>query len=253
VSADHRRIGQTLARTSRMSIRALERLALVSLAAALLSLVAAIACIWLPTLQPARSGLAEARATLAKAREIRAGGYGADDRFDTMIEGLAAGSDTRIGRAIAVDLDHVKIGRSLERALGRRTPETESSIEGALARAAEALSPEGAAHRFDGETRGGRARATDILLGATLMLLSVGVALAMYVLVARRAELVNVAKRLGIPAYHAVDGSLGDELMVYLLTRSLTIPNESGTPECTREPASRYLVEVEPLSRGVTE
>ena len=237
-----------------MSIRALERLALVSLAAALSGLVAAIACLWLPaTWQSAQSDVTDARAMLAKARAIRSESYAADDRFDTMIEGLAAGTETGIRRAIAADLDHVKIARSLERALGRRTRETESSIEGALARAAEALSPEGAAHRLDAGTRVGPVPATDHLLGATLILLSVGLALAMYVLAARRAELVDVAERLGIPAYHAAHGSLGDELMVYLLTRSQPTPDESGAPDGTREAASRYLVEVEPLSRGVTE
>ncbi|MDQ2676659.1 MAG: hypothetical protein M3Y34_07595 [Actinomycetota bacterium] len=281
-----------------MSIRILERAAVFSLAAGHVSLVAAVVLLLVPDGFSRAAEVSRVRATLAKAQVLRGESRAVDDRFDTLVEGLVAGIGSGTPREIAADLDHVKTARSLERALGRRTTETEHSIDGALFRANEALSTLANGRPLvDVTARARNAGTAAAGLIIALVLLSSGAALAVRALAVRRADLVSIAERLRIPASHALDGSLGEEVTVYTITRSRRVLHETaGTavtfpssapcvsiptaavdpphcPQAAKEarasnrtilssPAQaedmpsiplsprRYLIDVEPLSRG---
>lgn len=216
-----------------MSIRTLERIAILSLVAGLVSLAAAVGLLCVPAGAPA-ADVAAARATLSKAQVLRSETSRADERFDTLVEGLVASVGFDTPNEIAADLDHIQTARALEQALGRRTETTERSITQALGRANATLARIGTARPLvdasSGETRALGAAAA---LAAAALLLTAGTGLALRVIAVRRAELVHIAERLSIPLTHVFDGSLTEEVTIYAVKRTSlqqTVPPAIAPP-----------------------
>lgn len=229
-----------------MSIRALERIAIFSLVLGLISLAAAIGLLWSPGGAAPAADVSAARATLTKAQVLRSESAAADDRFDTLVEGLVAGVGFDTPDEIAADLDHVQTARVLEKTLGRRTEATERSIAQALGRANATLTRIGASRPLvDVSSGGSRALAAAAALVAAAFLLTAGTGLALRVLAVRRAELLRIAERLRIPAAHVNDGSLGEEVTIYALKR--TTVQESVAAVLTPSPV-RVAAAPEPLA-----
>lgn len=205
-----------------MRTRTLERTASLTLVAGLTCLAATVLLVWLPSRANATFNLPAAQSTLAKARVLRAETAAADDRFDTLVEGLVADLGFGTPPEMAPDLDHIQIARSLERALGRRTPETERSITQALARANETLTILASGRSPFGAASTTSTLATLASLAAAVLLVTAGAVLALRSLAARRAELVAIAERLSIPPRHAVEGTLAEEVTIYVFTRQRT-------------------------------
>jgi hypothetical protein len=223
-----------------VSARAAERAAVLLLAAGTVGLAWALALLASPAWAGEAGDASAARATLAKARVVRGSSHAADERFDTLVAGLAAGVGAGTPAEIAADLDHIATARALERALGRRTPATERSVDGALARASGALAARSTARPLlDVSAGGGRARYAAASLAAALLLIAAGSALAARRLAARRVELVAVARRLGVPVSRALDGSLVEEVTLYALTRGGAAAREAGRARVRPEGAPR--------------
>lgn len=204
-----------------MRIRTLERLGVFALVAGLVCVATIAILISVPDVFSTASDVSEVRTTLSKAQALRGQTQAADDRFDTVIAVLIAGVGTNTPEEIAADLDHVRTARLLEHALGRRTAESERSIDAALRRANETVAGLADTHSLvDLSPRVGKVPYLLVVLLAGLMFLSSGTILSVRALAVRRADLVNIAERLRIPVSHALDGSLGEEVMVYTITRS---------------------------------